>query len=79
MIFLSPLNLSLAPPDRPTSLPTCLHLPAEPGTRREISKVEMTVWRESPEGFLEEVLGGLQSVGEDWRAPGTSAGNPRTV
>lgn len=41
--------------------------------------MEMTVWRESPEGFLEEVLGGLQSVGEDWRAPGTSAGNPRTV
>lgn len=35
----------------------------------------MTVGRESLEGFLEKVLGGLQNVGEEWRRPGTSEGN----
>lgn len=31
--------------------------------------------RESLEGFLEEVLHGLQNVGEDWRRPAASAEN----
>lgn len=32
----------------------------------------MRVGRESLEGFLEEVLDGLQNVGEEWRRPVTS-------
>lgn len=37
----------------------------EPCLAALIGKVEMTVGRESLEGFLEEVLDGLQNVGEE--------------
>lgn len=35
----------------------------------------MTLGRESLEGFLEEVLDGLQNAGEEWKRPGTSVEN----
>jgi hypothetical protein len=68
-----PVCVRLDVPSLSTNGRSCLYLPGKPGTRKKISKVEKTVVRESLEGFLEEALGGLQNVGEDWRRPGTLA------